>query len=144
MKPQQFRKVRDLYEAALEQPPEERTAFVEKACQDDVELRGEVQRLLIARAQTPGFLEKAILTNELQNEKPARLQYEGRVIGAYEVRAEIGRGGMGVVYEAHRADDAFRNRVALKIVRPEATSEEVLRRFQQEREILARLDHPNI
>src|SRR4051794_6558824 len=107
MKPQQFRKVREIYEAALERDPEERTAFVEKVCGEDVELRGEVQRLLIARAQTPGFLEKSILTDQSQNGKLAQLQYQGRVIGAYEVKAEIGRGGMGVVYEAHRADDAF-------------------------------------
>jgi hypothetical protein len=73
---------------------------------------------------------------------PQRL--EGRQIGPYEILREIGQGGMGTVYLAARADRAFRKQVALKIVRPEAGSEEVLRRFQQEREILATLDHPNI
>src|ERR1700691_6636917 len=69
---------------------------------------------------------------------------EGRRVGSYEILREIGHGGMGTVYLTVRADHAFRKQVALKIVRPEAGSKDVLRRFQRKREILATLGHSNI
>ena len=56
----------------------------------------------------------------------------------------LGRGGMGDVYLAQRADNAFHKQVALKVIRAEVSSSEVVRRFRQEREILAALDHPNV
>ena len=70
--------------------------------------------------------------------------FEGRRVGQYDLIREIGRGGMGAVYEARRADKLFSNHVALKIVLPERSDAELLLRFQQEREIVAKLDHPNI
>lgn len=70
--------------------------------------------------------------------------WEGRRVGSYEIRGEVGRGGMGTVYRAVRADDAFHKEVALKLVRSGRSSTEVLKRFRAERQILARLDHPNI
>jgi serine/threonine protein kinase len=68
----------------------------------------------------------------------------GRRIGPYEVLGEIGRGGMGAVYLAQRADHVYSKRVALKVVRPGDPAPDLQRRFQQERHIIARLDHPNI
>src|SRR3989475_9036648 len=68
----------------------------------------------------------------------------GRRLGPYRVLHEIGHGGMAVVYAALRADDEYRKRVAIKIVRPGFDSEEILRRFRNERQTLATLDHPNI
>src|SRR5262249_31956530 len=70
--------------------------------------------------------------------------YEGRAIGPYRVVREIGRGGMGSVYLAARADDAFQKLVAIKVVRVGADSPEFIERFRKERQILATLDHPNI
>lgn len=72
------------------------------------------------------------------------MRMEGRHIDHYEILRELGRGGMGSVYLAARTDDVYRKLVAIKIVRPEAGSEDVLQRFRQEREIVARLDHPHI
>src|SRR5262249_22617877 len=69
---------------------------------------------------------------------------EGRCIGHYEVLREIGRGGMGAVYLAKRTDDVFSKQIAIKVLRPERSYPELLRRFRQERDIIARLDHPNI
>ncbi len=69
---------------------------------------------------------------------------EGQRFGAYQVIREIGRGGMGAVYLAARADDQFKKRVALKILRADINAQEVLSRFRHERQILASLDHPNI
>ena len=65
-------------------------------------------------------------------------------IGPYRLRSLLGRGGMGEVWEAERADGQFEQRVALKLLKRGMDSEEVLRRFLRERQILARLEHPNI
>jgi serine/threonine protein kinase len=69
---------------------------------------------------------------------------EGQRFGAYQVIREIGRGGMGAVYLAARADDQYKKRVALKILRVDMNAQEVLSRFRHERQILASFDHPNI
>jgi eukaryotic-like serine/threonine-protein kinase len=69
---------------------------------------------------------------------------EGQRFGSYQVIREIGRGGMGAVYLAARADDQYKKRVALKILRADINAQEVLSRFRHERQILASFDHPNI
>jgi serine/threonine protein kinase len=66
---------------------------------------------------------------------------EGRRVGAYLILRELGRGGMGTVYLASRDDDVVRRQVAIKIVRAGLGEADVLRRFRQERDILAALDH---
>ena len=68
----------------------------------------------------------------------------GRYIGPYRIKREIGRGGMGTVYEAWRADGEFQHRVAIKLIKHDLDRDFVLRRFRNERQILAALDHPNI
>jgi len=68
----------------------------------------------------------------------------GRRIGAYKIIQRIGRGGMATVYLASRADEQYEKQVAIKILLPELGSEDLLRRFRNERQTLARLDHPNI
>ena len=68
----------------------------------------------------------------------------GRRVGAYELKREIGRGGMGAVYLAVRADSAFQKSVAIKLVKRGMDTDFILRRFRNERQILASLDHPNI
>jgi serine/threonine protein kinase len=134
---ERFRQVRNVFDAALEREPPTRVAFLEEACHGDQELKKEVEGLLAAHDQTGDWLDASVPS-------PAVRRLEGRQVGPYEILRLLGEGGMGAVYLAVRADGAFRKLVALKIVRPEAASAEVLRRFQQEREILASLDHPNI
>src|SRR5215510_4698528 len=68
----------------------------------------------------------------------------GRHLGPYRIKREIGRGGMGTVYEAWRADGEFQHRVAIKLINAGLDRDFVLRRFRNERQILAALDHPNI
>src|SRR5207253_391487 len=67
----------------------------------------------------------------------------GSRIGPYKIIREIGRGGMGTVYLAARADD-FEKRVAIKLIKRGMDTDEILSRFRNERQILANLDHPNI
>jgi eukaryotic-like serine/threonine-protein kinase len=137
MTPERYRQIRNLFEAVVERPPEGRGEFLAEACAGDEELRAEIEGLLAAHAHDTDLLTAPAIPAW----NPQRL--EGRRIGPYAVLREIGHGGMGTVYLAARADRAFHKQVALKVVRAEAGSEEVLRRFQQECEILATLDHPN-
>jgi serine/threonine-protein kinase len=71
-------------------------------------------------------------------------QFIGKRVGPYRLIRELGRGGMGVVYLAERADEEFKKRVAVKIIKRGMDTEEIVARFRHERQILASLDHPNI
>lgn len=71
-------------------------------------------------------------------------QFVGRRFGDYQVIRELGRGGLGAVYLAARADDEYRKEVAIKLIRRGLDTDDILRRFLTERQILAQLDHPNI
>jgi eukaryotic-like serine/threonine-protein kinase len=143
MSPDRLRKIRNLFEAAVDLPAESRLAFLERACSEDHDLLGEVRRLLLAHEQAQGFIAKPILQRPLPDSDQLN-SMEGRRIGPYEIIREIGRGGMGKVYLARRADHAFQKHVALKLVGGSLASPDVLARFQKEREILASLDHPCI
>src|SRR5215470_5019015 len=128
--------VKDVFQAALDRPPEERAAFLDSACAGDDALRREVESLLVAQREAGAFLSRPAAL-------PAPPELEGRRVGPYRVLGPIGRGGMGVVYRAVRDDDVFRKTVALKVVAGGASAEH-LRRLAHERQILGRLQHPNI
>lgn len=140
MTPERWQEVKAVLDGALERAPSERAAFVVAACGEDEELREEVDSLLDTEAEIGGFLAEpvfATLSGGLDGLE------EGRRIGPYQIVREIGRGGMGMVYLAVRADDEYEKRVALKVV-GWGLAEVVVRRFRAERQILANLDHPNI
>ena len=147
MTPERLRRIRTVYEAALEMDPAAREAFLERECQADGDLRKEVERLLGAREHLPEWLAGPLLGPAgpvLDAMAKAAPGMEGRQLRGYELIREIGRGGMGTVYLAERADGTYRKQVAIKIVHDEKKNSEILERFRQEREILASLDHPNI
>jgi serine/threonine-protein kinase len=133
-----WQRVKDLFGELEGEPADVRAGIL--AREPDAEVRREAEALLLALASAGNrFEEPPVLDAEL----PVSGAEPGQRIGAYEVVREIGRGGMGAVYEARRVDDAFDKRVALKtVVSGHGTT--VVRRFRQERQILARLDHPNI
>lgn len=143
MNAERWARVRDLFTAALDEPPgARRSAFLDRACGGDRELRAEAEAMLAADARsgsvleaTPGGLAAAVLLDP--GEVP-----RARRIGPYRVLRELGRGGMGTVYLAEREDVA--KRVALKIVRGGLADPVSLSRFLRERRVLARLAHPNI
>src|SRR5882757_7445550 len=134
MTAERFQQLRNLFDAAVEREPAERASFLDAACRGDLSLRQEVARLLEAHEsdkQLPGL-------------RTDPLSREGSHVGPYEILREIGRGGMGTVYLARRADEIFQRLVAVKILRADVANHDLIRRFQREREILAGLDHPNV
>jgi eukaryotic-like serine/threonine-protein kinase len=135
-------RVKEVFQDVVIRPPEARAAFLDDACAADFELRQEVESLLASHEEAGRFLsEPAPLGTrpEESSESPLRTR-----VGPYRVLDVIAQGGMGTVYRAVRDDDAFEMTVALKLVRGGARSEFTERRFRQERQILARLQHPNI
>ena len=137
---QQWQRVKTILADALElESPKERTAFLEGSCDGDTTLMREVEALL---AQSTQNLDELAENTPLAFAPPA--QPSGRRIGAYEIVREIGRGGMGAVYLAKRADGQFEKEVAIKLLKRGTDTDEILRRFHAERRILAQLDHPNI
>jgi WD40 repeat protein/serine/threonine protein kinase len=133
MTPERLQQIRELFEAALERTAGERTLFVAGSAGADEDLRQAVERMLAADASAEGPLDEKT-TGPGAN----------RRIGPYRIDRELGRGGMGTVYLATRADAVFSRQVAIKVIRSERVNPESVSRFQQEREILAGFDHPNI
>ena len=126
---------------ALACDPAIRASFVAQACQGDARLQSEVDLLLAQDAQVIDDF-AADTRIAMQTDSDSRLI--GQRLGTYEVLSEIGRGGMGAVYLAARADGHFDKKVAIKLLKRGTDTDEVLRRFHAERQILARLDHPNL
>lgn len=134
-------RVGDIFLRAIELPSEARPAFVADACGDDLTLRAEVEALLAGHGSNPSDAPEQLLPS---SRPPAPALGPGVRLGAYVLEELVGRGGMGEVYRARRVDEQFEQRVAVKIVRAERSTPELVRRFLQERQIMARLDHPNI
>src|SRR5713226_9396075 len=142
MRPEHWQQVDDLFQAALDCGPERRSAFLDEACGGDRPLREEIESLLTAYDKG-GFTEASAFQDGVRLlEKNQSLA--GRHIGPYRVIREIGHGGMGAVYLAARADEAFRKEVAIKLIKRGLDTESVIQRFRGERQILASLHHPNI
>ena len=141
--PDRWTDVMALFEAALEQPPDRRTAWLDDHC-DDPSLRTAAQRLLAAHERSGGILDAPLYP---PSEGPAEATPDtdtGRRIGPYRTVRPLGHGGMGSVYLAERADGEFEQQVALKLLRTGVDADDRARRFRAERQILASLTHPNI
>jgi len=135
------RRVRELFDAALDQPPMLRQRFLAEACQGDPRLLETVGRLLTARERSEGVLDTPV---RQRREAAANLSSLGSYIGPYKILQKLSVGGMGVVYQAIRADEVFRRICAIKVIRADLSASWLRERFHQERQILARLDHANI
>ena len=144
MNEEQLQQAKEIFEQAAERDPSEWPALLDEACAGDAEVRAEVEELLRFLPKSGEFIERPYLEDSSLVQPLAPSLEAGRLIGNYKVLEEIGRGGMGAVYRAVRADDEFSKQVAIKLVWPGFDSAEVVRRFKQERQILADLDHPNI
>jgi eukaryotic-like serine/threonine-protein kinase len=135
------RRVRELFDAALDQPAGLRHQFLAEACHGDQQLLETVGRLLRAKERSDGVLDTPVAHRREAAPSPAA---PGSFIGPYKILQELGGGGMGIVYQAIRADEVFQRVCAIKVIRPDLSTGRLLDRFRQERQILARLDHPNI
>jgi serine/threonine-protein kinase len=140
MDPERWRRAEELFHRALDLPAEERAAFLEAECRGGGDLRAEVERLLRADQRPGGLVDRLAAGAAL----PAADPLIGCQIGVYRLTSRLGAGGMGRVYRAERSDGLFRHEVAIKLIRAELASEEVVRRFELERRTLAELRHPNI
>jgi eukaryotic-like serine/threonine-protein kinase len=122
---------------ALSLPPPERPQFVRDACGDDETKYRTVVGMLSRQHWSDPDLDEELAAEEF-------LDPAGTLIGAYRIVRSLGRGGMGEVFLAERADDQFRQQVAIKVVRRGLLTRHIESRLRQERQILATLEHPNI
>ncbi|MEO1366645.1 MAG: serine/threonine-protein kinase, partial [Acidobacteriota bacterium] len=118
-----------------------RSALLDAECGDDGDLRRTLERMLaeLSRDETRDWIGSSI-----HGSLPVDLDQIPERLGPYRVTGEIGRGGLAVVLAAERDDREFRRRVAIKLIRRGLDTADLLLRLRQERQILARLDHPNI
>src|SRR5436190_19390262 len=144
MTPARFQTIEEIYRAALEQEPDQISAFLDKACNGDEALRRKVETLLSSRPRADNFMEESavgLATKIIQNGGADSLV--GQTIGHYKISASIGTGGMGEVYLA--TDIVAGRKAALKLLPMRFTGDaERLKRFQQEARAVVALNHPNI
>ncbi len=143
MKPEQWQNVKDKLESLFAVDASQRPAYLDQIAANDGELRRELESLLLSHeGMADDFLSIPVYSRQ-EDYLPAPTMI-GRRLGPYQIVAEIGRGGMGEVYRALRVDDQYQKEVAIKLIRAGRESEFVIARFKNERQILAKLDHPNI
>ena len=131
------------FQALDHQNAKDQTAYVDQACQGNPSLRARVQALLLAHAQSGGFLaEPSDSQARLRAEEPMGERL-GTFIGPFKLLEKIGEGGFGVVYLAEQLEPVQR-KVAVKILKPGMDTREVVARFEAERQALALMDHVNI
>ncbi len=136
-------RLEDVFFRALELPPEDRPGFLDRICGGDQAFRHEIDAVLSGHYRAGGTKEPFGLLPSLGPDAAADAP-PGTRVGVYELEALVGRGGMGEVYRARRADALYEQQVAIKLMRPGRDSVELMRRFRTERQILARLQHPGI
>ncbi|MEO1367346.1 MAG: serine/threonine-protein kinase, partial [Acidobacteriota bacterium] len=134
--------VRSIFDRASELSGDGRGRYLDEACADDGDLRGEVETLLRADVEAGEGLRSKIAAaaDDALGSPGVR---PGQRFGPYRIEGELGRGGMGVVYDAVRDDGEYEQRVAIKVM-SRFVATETARRFRTERQILARLEHPSI
>lgn len=131
--------IRNAFDAAADLDGLARNELLEQIAATDLELAEEVRSLLLASSENPDFLERPPVIPMLPAAPAAGFQ-----VGPFRLDRPLGEGGMGMVFLAHRDDGAFEQTVAVKFVRSGLSGEQLQRRFEFERSILASLNHPNI
>ena len=140
MSPERWQQIEAVFQTAADLPTVDRRAYLDQACASDDDLRSEVESLL----DSEGLSHVAPAIEEAAQSVSSLSTLEGQRLGAYELLAPIGEGGMGTVYKAKRVDGQFEQEVAIKIIRAGASNPLNARRFLEERNLLAQLQHPSI
>src|ERR1051326_1748144 len=140
MNPERYQRLQALLEAALEQEPDHRSAFLDEACAGDEALRTQVEDLVISSGHVGSFLESPVAEIAAQLVSDQSKLIIGQSFGSYKVLALIGSGGMGDVYLAE--DARLKRKVALKLLRASSLKDgELFRRFEQEASAVSALNH---
>jgi serine/threonine protein kinase len=150
MTPERWQQVKDICYAVLDSPPEARPALLHTLCRGDADLQRDVEVMMADVGKSTSALDRPAWewlgipagTLPAPRRVAAGTAWTPDTIASYRILNVIGEGGMGVVYEAQQEEP--RRIVALKVIRPGFASAEMLRRFRQESEALARLQHPGI
>ena len=146
--PETWSRLNDALDELIDLPPEKASEALDRLYGNDPALREQIAAVLAADQAVEGYLSRTARQG-MMDAAAEGMDLElplltGRVLGPWRVLHQIGRGGMGSVYVGERADGAFEQRVAIKFLGRGIASPEALARFRQERQILARLEHPNI
>ena len=142
MNPENWKKVELIFHRAVDLDAQARSTYLDAECGSDAALRHEVEALLCSE---PGASDK--IRHTVEHEAVRLLQEgdaSGERLGAWRLLRPLQHGGMGVVYFAERADDAYRKKVAIKVLHNTLATEHERERFRRERQILANLEHPGI
>lgn len=142
---QKWKEIKSLFNDALAISESEQEAYIRENCKDE-ELIAQVLAMLKAENQSTDAIKlSGVVSSEFESLKTRpHVLAPGDKIEQFTVVKCIGEGGMGSVFEAHRSDGDFEQRVAIKIIHKTQTSQEIIQRFRQERQILASLQHNNI
>jgi serine/threonine protein kinase len=145
MTPEEWHKIKEVLQNALEIDPQVRSNFLDSACAGETFVRTEVEELLRSHDEDRVFLEQpAMIDASDLAHAAASASWTGKRLGPYQILEQIGEGGMGAVYRAVRADGMYDKQVAIKLIRGGFRSDFFISRFKNERQILAALEHPNI
>jgi eukaryotic-like serine/threonine-protein kinase len=139
LSPTRIALLESLFDAALSLPETARESFIAESSSHDPALESELRALLAAHA-----LSESAFASPMDAPRNQSDRWIGARLGAWEIGRRIGAGGMGTVHEAVRADDQYRQRVAVKFLNWSAEGGIAVRRFRAERQMLASLQHPNI
>jgi len=142
-------RIATIFDRALAIGAQDRDALLDQLCGSDETIRREVEEMLEAHERSPGLIAERRLVTDHESlgaghDTIGGSLLDGARVGPYRVVSPLGAGGMGDVYRAERADGAYRQTVAIKVLRPGYRTAEMVRRFRIEREALARLVHPGI
>ena len=137
MNPERFRQIEELYHSALEQEPDDRSAFLIAACRGDDDLRRKVESLLSQSGSTDGLIDQAAWEAAAKAVDTAAILPPGARLGPYQILGLLDAGGMGTVY--HGLDTRLNRAVAIKISAAQFSA-----RFEREARAISALNHPNI
>ncbi|HUD71448.1 MAG TPA: serine/threonine-protein kinase, partial [Dongiaceae bacterium] len=151
LSPERWQRLSALLDEALDLPADQRRGWLERACPDDAGLRAEVEALLAADRDAGSFLEEAagqragtLSIGMPEDAPPGSTDGAGHQVGAWRLLRPLGEGGMGVVHLAERTGGGLRQTAALKLIRRGMDTDQVVARFEAERQALALMSHPAI
>ncbi len=144
MTAERWTQVKTIFQEVSETAPDKRSALLKEKCAGDAELLTEIASMLCYEDDAEEFFAAPVFNVAVKLLAEEETLPLGARLDNYRIVREIGRGGMGAVYLAERSDGLFDQRVALKIIKRGMDTDQILRRFVLERQILASLDHPNI